>query len=451
VTWTALQRTAATPDAIGPARAAPSRPPSSRGVGNQTHLRRLQAKLRVGAVDDPLEREADAVADTVMRMPDPASVGATAEPVLRRKCEACEDEDKTIRRQGADAAVAGGFEAPDVVSEVLAGPGAPLDPATNRYMSLRMGQDFDGVRIHADARADESARAVGAHAYTVGRDVVFADGQYQPGADAGRRLIAHELAHVVQQGSGRHAVRRDTPDKIDVAIVLTDEKQDMVAARAYAPTVIRVYSPEDAAKKLKGMSIRTLYVVSHGSSGGTVQFSDKIGSVSSVKLVDLGQALAGAATVETADFRGCNLGQAPAGLDSFRGAVGAASANATNCYTSQAVSTPLMDKGDEINIESQIPADRKAEFDTALLQQLAAMKSIDGKPVQDCLIGLSKGEKVSRQTLPKIWKKYWEMKGRLVANWANPVETNTWKPGSICMKDLTPNTKPCALIEAKKP
>ena len=89
---------------------------------------------------------------------------------------------------------------PAIVHDVLRSPGQPLDPATRAFMEPRFGHDFSAVRVHTDLRAAESARAVNALAYTVGRDVTFGPGQYAPGTSAGRRLIAHELAHVVQQG-----------------------------------------------------------------------------------------------------------------------------------------------------------------------------------------------------------------------------------------------------------
>ncbi|HET8631526.1 MAG TPA: DUF4157 domain-containing protein [Thermomicrobiales bacterium] len=89
---------------------------------------------------------------------------------------------------------------------MLRAPGRPLDAATRSFMEPRFGHDFSGVRVHTDARAAESARAVGALAYTVGRDLVFGAGQYVPGSRSGQRLLAHELTHVVQQrasgGSG---------------------------------------------------------------------------------------------------------------------------------------------------------------------------------------------------------------------------------------------------------
>lgn len=90
-------------------------------------------------------------------------------------------------------------EVPPIVHEVLRSPGQPLDPETRAFMEPRFGHDFSHVRVHTDAKAAESARSVNAHAYTVGRDVAFAWGKYQPTANEGRGLIAHELTHVIQQ------------------------------------------------------------------------------------------------------------------------------------------------------------------------------------------------------------------------------------------------------------
>jgi hypothetical protein len=88
---------------------------------------------------------------------------------------------------------------PPVAHDVLASPGQPLDASTRTLMESRFGHDFSQVRVHADERAADSAQAVNARAYTVGRDVVFGPHEYAPGSNAGRALLAHELTHVVQQ------------------------------------------------------------------------------------------------------------------------------------------------------------------------------------------------------------------------------------------------------------
>jgi hypothetical protein len=93
----------------------------------------------------------------------------------------------------------------------LSSAGSPLDGEARAFMEPRFGHDFAHVRVHVDARAAESARAVGAQAYTVGRHVVFGGGSYAPSTSSGRRLIAHELAHVVQQASaGAPRLQRQT-------------------------------------------------------------------------------------------------------------------------------------------------------------------------------------------------------------------------------------------------
>ena len=162
----------------------------------------IQPKLVVGAIDDPLEREADAVADQVMRMPDPALSITHAPPQINRKCAACEEEENVQKLQTKPAGVARPVgEVPPIVHEVLRSPGQPLDQATRDFFEPRFGRDFADIRIHDDARAARSALEVGAFAYTVGRRIVVDPARYHPGTIEGRRLLAHELAHVAQQVS----------------------------------------------------------------------------------------------------------------------------------------------------------------------------------------------------------------------------------------------------------
>ena len=92
-------------------------------------------------------------------------------------------------------------EALDVVHEALHSPGRPLDPVARDFFGHRFGHDFSKVRIHTDGRSAESAAAIGAHAYTVGSDIVFAAERFDPASEPGRQLLAHELVHVVQQGA----------------------------------------------------------------------------------------------------------------------------------------------------------------------------------------------------------------------------------------------------------
>jgi Domain of unknown function (DUF4157) len=157
----------------------------------------LQRKLTVGRSDDPLERQADQVAERVMRMPEPSAWGG----MVQRKCAACADEDR-LQRKSLDTQVAD-IAAPPIVNDVLRSPGRPIDPRTRSVLEPRFGRDFGNVRVHTEGLASQSAEALMARAYTVGRDIAFRRGEYAPDTIAGRSLLAHELAHVVQQGQAR--------------------------------------------------------------------------------------------------------------------------------------------------------------------------------------------------------------------------------------------------------
>lgn len=152
--------------------------------------KQLQKKLSIGESDDPLEREADRVAEQVLASPANAQVNSSP---LR------------IQRLAGQAAVGQSDAVPASVDRVLAGSGRPLDVGLRKDMESRFGYDFSQVRVHVGGDAEQSAREVNAQAYTVGRNIVFGAGRFAPGTPGtqdGRRLVAHELAHVVQQGYG---------------------------------------------------------------------------------------------------------------------------------------------------------------------------------------------------------------------------------------------------------
>lgn len=167
----------------------PRRSPRSRLPGG------IQAKLRVGAADDPLEHQADRVADQVMSVTagDPPATFAPMQ--TSRKHSAREVE--AIKHPPARSPEPNADEAPDIVQQVLRSAGQPLDAETRAFFEPRFGHNFSRVRVHSGIDAQESARAIGAVAYTFGSDIVFGGGV---GA-APRRLLAHELTHVLQQDS----------------------------------------------------------------------------------------------------------------------------------------------------------------------------------------------------------------------------------------------------------
>jgi outer membrane protein OmpA-like peptidoglycan-associated protein len=157
----------------------------------------LQTKLVVSEPGDRFEQEADRVAGEVMTMPARSAVTATSSRVGRLARESSTQ---------SDAPSAGLTSAPPIVHEVLSSSGQPLGTTERAFMEPRFGQDFSGVRIHTGAKAAESAAAVQARAYTVGNDIVF--GGRESASDL--PVLAHELAHVVQQGGASPALQRLT-------------------------------------------------------------------------------------------------------------------------------------------------------------------------------------------------------------------------------------------------
>jgi len=143
-------------------------------------------------------------------------------------CDSCaEKKDGMLHRSTASHGEPNAV--PPIVHEVLRSPGQPLDAKTRAFMEPRFGYDFSGVRVYTDSRAAESARAVNALAYAVGSRVVFDHGRYQPTGADGRRLLAHELAHVVQSdrqslqshlaiGAATDSAERDA-DRIATAVI----------------------------------------------------------------------------------------------------------------------------------------------------------------------------------------------------------------------------------------
>jgi outer membrane protein OmpA-like peptidoglycan-associated protein len=130
----------------------------------------------------------------------PKQSTAQASGILQRKCDGCKKKRAKGLLQRTAVRNDPVMDVPPIVHEVLCSPGQPLDRETRAFMEPHFGHDFSRVRVHTDARAAESAKAVNALAYTVGRDVVFGAGQYSPDTDKGKKLVAHELTHVLQQG-----------------------------------------------------------------------------------------------------------------------------------------------------------------------------------------------------------------------------------------------------------
>lgn len=199
--------------------------PGGTGMGSAP-ASAASAPLYVGAADDPMEREADQAAERVMGGgPGPALHAGSAAASLRR-----------------DGGAGGAGVAPPQVHAALAEAGRPLDPGARVFMEARFGRGFGGVRVHTGGTAEASTRALGAQAYTVGTRLVFGAERYRPETGEGRRLIAHELAHTVQQGGGGPGagqVQRYTPAEraAMAAGQVTGQADDlaMAATRRFQP------------------------------------------------------------------------------------------------------------------------------------------------------------------------------------------------------------------------
>ena len=189
------------PRPLSPAVAPPA--PNSAAVRHILHSPRPQAKLTVGAPDDAFEKEADEVANQVMRMP---------EPGVQRMCAECEEEEKIQAKEepGRTPVVPGGFEQRFAA---LRGSGQPLPASERTFFEPRFGRDFANVRLHSGPAASELARSVHARAFTLGDSIVLGAGE------SGRRLLAHELTHVVQQGGSADRVQRVVSFRADFSNV----------------------------------------------------------------------------------------------------------------------------------------------------------------------------------------------------------------------------------------
>ncbi|PJJ10309.1 uncharacterized protein DUF4157 [Flavobacterium sp. 1] len=173
----------------------------------------IQKKLSVGSANDTYEVEADIMADKVMRMQESQQGTVSySGSLVQRKCAHCEEEEKIQKKLLADNITPliqrssnseDGNHASDYVENQInssKGGGSSMDNGTKKFMESRFGIDFSGVRIHTGSQAVQMSRELNAQAFTVGNDVYFNEGKYNPNSESGRHLLAHELTHTVQQG-----------------------------------------------------------------------------------------------------------------------------------------------------------------------------------------------------------------------------------------------------------
>ncbi|TKJ38542.1 hypothetical protein CEE37_12310 [candidate division LCP-89 bacterium B3_LCP] len=203
----------------------PSSNTSSAGIRQILRPHSIQTKLTIGSPNDQYEREADRVADQIVRMPDPAiqrqeeeeeeiqtkPIADQITPLVQRQVEEEEEElIQTVQRQCEEeecpiqtqpAANRTSEVTPSLASQIqtIRSGGRPLPEPCRNYFEPRFGRDFSDVHIHTDSKAADVAKSVNSKAFTLGKDIFFGSGQFAPGTDGTERLLAHELTHVVQQ------------------------------------------------------------------------------------------------------------------------------------------------------------------------------------------------------------------------------------------------------------
>jgi hypothetical protein len=180
---------------------------------------KIQPKLQVNEPGDSFEQEADAMADSIMKADVNQLQPVQQNPVtgligrsVQRKCASCEEEEKKLMRKEQGGVNGGTVSSSFSSSLTNAGNGIPLQSGTKEKMEHAFNTDFSAVRIHTGQQASELNNAVQAKAFTYGNDIYFNKGEYKSDTYEGKKLLAHELTHVVQQNSGVHKIARQERD-----------------------------------------------------------------------------------------------------------------------------------------------------------------------------------------------------------------------------------------------
>jgi hypothetical protein len=204
------------------------------------------AQPSISQPGDAHEREADWMADIVMRMPAPVSapsasaqrIGTAAGGEVQRMCAECDEESKEQKVQRKEGTADAPQVAPAVAVNIsaLRGGGSPLSASTRDFFEPRFGADFSRVRVHTGARAADTAKSIHAKAFTVEQDIVFGQGQYAPESADGQRLLAHELTHTIQQAGNRASPKlQRKPDRPAKSKPTTTQPAIFIPATDLAP------------------------------------------------------------------------------------------------------------------------------------------------------------------------------------------------------------------------
>lgn len=187
-----------------------NKPPGVKGSASKPVF--FQPRLSINQPNDTYEQQADHMADQVMRMPDPSvkqpGFFKPAISPLQRKCHECEEDDKKLHRKESSTGEAHADSQLGNYVSSLGSTGQSMSSTARQFFEPRFGYNFSNVKLHTDSVAAKSAQSINALAYTSGNNIVFNSGQYSPESDNGKKLIAHELTHVVQQGLTNQSIQR---------------------------------------------------------------------------------------------------------------------------------------------------------------------------------------------------------------------------------------------------
>ena len=197
----------------------------------------IQRKLSIGVVDDPLEHEADAMADTVMRMPQLN--------FIQRKCSHCEEEEAQRKPLASfiqkKESGTNNITSDSVNSQIQStrGNGIAMPDNTKSFMESSFGNDFSNVKIHSGSYASQLSNELNAQAFTVGNDIYFNDGKFSPNSSEGKHLLAHELTHVVQNEKTvlpKTISRQELPEGANIAVA----PQQLIQSRTPAEAALEL-------------------------------------------------------------------------------------------------------------------------------------------------------------------------------------------------------------------
>jgi len=426
-----------------------------RTIGNQAVQRliksgTLQAKLKIGQPGDKYEQEADRVADAVMRMPEPGvqrqeepeeeeetlqakPLAEEITPLVQRQVEPEEEEEELQAKatSGHISEVNSNLES-DIQS--FKGGGQPLSENDRTFFEPRFGRNFSQVRVHTGKGAAETAKSINARAFTVGRNIAFGAGEYSQETTLGRKLLAHELMHVVQQTTSTMSTSelQRAPDKKrkrrDVVVLGEgwEGGEELSGVLAKGGLIIRVKSVEETVVELAKIDfpIGTLYFVTHSTASGGLRFGNEEGFIEPADIADkLKNAVSADSAPYIVDFRGCSVGTSPKAMNQIRAALRARSVVAGNCFAVIARSTPIKIGGKPITKTSDITDVNLAQF-----KKLMKDTADNFGEKKKCILNRSK-------------KDFFAAGGRFVLLWFNHDFTGAWlKDKSVCYKDITPET-----------